>query len=223
LKGRVALAVVPRLTSLLIRGLHATMSVRHVDAHHIDSLNRQGQRYVLAFWHGQLLMMIKSKLTVPITAMISQHRDGELIARTLERFGVSAARGSTTRGGTAALREMIKISSSGVNLAFTPDGPKGPARKAQVGVVLAAQATRLPVMPVAFTAKKKRLMNSWDRFQLPRPFTRAIYLYGEPINIPRNLSSEEVEQWRQHVENVLNELTGRVEEEFDALFARGEK
>lgn len=155
MKDRLTLFAVPRIASLFIRALHATLRIRHVNAEGIDRLNREGKHYVLAFWHGDLLLMIKSKLEVPVTAMISQHRDGELIARTMERFGARASRGSTTRGGGAALKEMIRIGASGSNLAITPDGPKGPRHVAQVGVVLAAQATGLPVMPVAFAAKKK--------------------------------------------------------------------
>lgn len=149
------LALVPRAAALLIRTLHATCRVRHVDDEAIVAMNREQKRYVLALWHGHLLLMIKSRLVTPLTAMISQHRDGELIARTMEYFGVTASRGSTTRGGSGALKEMIRIGGSGSNLAITPDGPKGPPRIAQVGVVLAAQATGLPVMPVAFAAKKK--------------------------------------------------------------------
>lgn len=145
----------PRIASLFIRALHATLRIRHVNGEGIDRLNREGKHYVLAFWHSDILLMIRSKLALPVTAMISQHRDGELIARTMEHFGAFASRGSTTRGGSTALKEMIRIGASGSNLAITPDGPRGPRHVAQIGVVLAAQATGLPVMPVAFAAKKK--------------------------------------------------------------------
>lgn len=149
--------LVPRLASGLIRALYATLSVRHVGSSAIEAMNREGKRYVLAFWHGHLLMMVHSRIARPITVMISQHRDGELIASTMERFGVSAARGSTTRGGLGAMRTMLGLANDGHNLAFTPDGPRGPRRIAQPGVVAAAQMTGYPIIPVAFVAKKKSI------------------------------------------------------------------
>lgn len=131
------------------------MRIRHVDSDGIAELNRRGAKYIIAFWHGDLLMMIYARFSLPLAAMISQHRDGELIAQTMKRFGADSARGSTTRGGRSALREMISLAQGGVNLAITPDGPKGPRHVAQMGVVRAAQITGIPVVPIAFAAKKK--------------------------------------------------------------------
>ena len=156
-KVRLEQAAVPRLASALIRSLHATLRVKHVRSASIDALNRDGKKYVLAFWHGQLLMMVYSRIVRPITVMISQHRDGELIASTMGRFDVTSARGSTTRGGLAAMKGMLQVASQGHNLAFTPDGPKGPRRIVQSGVVVAAQMTGYPIIPVVFTAKKKSI------------------------------------------------------------------
>lgn len=146
---------IPVAASALIRSLRASLRIRHVNAEGIDALNREGKRYIIAFWHGHLLMMIYARFVLPLSAMISQHRDGELIAQTMARFGADASRGSTTRGGLAALRDMIALSAKGSNLAITPDGPKGPRRVAQLGVVTAAQLTGVPVVPIAFVAKKK--------------------------------------------------------------------
>ncbi len=147
--------VIPAAAAALIRFIHATLRVKHVNAGAIDAMNRGSKRYVLAFWHGNLLMMIFSRLVTPLSAIISQHRDGRLIGKTMERFGVVVSYGSTTRGGMAALRNMVKLAGSGFNLAITPDGPKGPRRIAQLGVVTAAQLSGIPVLPVAFAAKKK--------------------------------------------------------------------
>lgn len=146
---------IPFAAASVIRSLKATMRIRHVDSDGIAALNEQGARYIIAFWHGHLLMMIYARFVLPLAAMISQHRDGELIAQTMKRFGADAARGSTTRGGRAALREMITLAQQGVNLAITPDGPKGPRHVAQMGVVRAAQLTGVPVVPISFVAKKK--------------------------------------------------------------------
>ena len=156
-KDRLKLWLVPRLASGLIRTLRRSLRIRHVNVQSLDAMNDAGQRYILAFWHGHLLMMVYTRFVKPITVMISQHRDGEYIASTMGRFGVQSSRGSTTRGGMAAMRDMISLAGSGVNLAITPDGPKGPRRIAQPGVVAAAQLSGLPVVPVVFTAKKKSI------------------------------------------------------------------
>ena len=139
------------LGSLFIRALHATLRIRHVRVENILST----PQYILAFWHAHLLLMLHSRYRRPITVMISQSRDGEYIARVFDHYDVESARGSSTRGGSSALREMIRAARAGRNIVFTPDGPKGPARTVKDGVVVAAQATGLPIVPIAFAAKKK--------------------------------------------------------------------
>jgi lysophospholipid acyltransferase (LPLAT)-like uncharacterized protein len=141
----------PLLGSLFIRGLHATLRVRHVDT---ENLSSQPQS-IIAFWHDHLLMMLHSRYKRPITVLISQSRDGEIIARVFDYYGVESSRGSSTRGGGAALRDLIRSARAGKNIVFTPDGPKGPRRVVKEGVVMAAQATGLPIVPIAFAAKKK--------------------------------------------------------------------
>lgn len=139
------------LASLFIRALHATLRVEHVRVENID----QTPQYILAFWHSHLLLMLHSRYRRPISVMISRSKDGEYIARVFDWYGVDAARGSSTRGGGAALRELLREARDGKNVVFTPDGPKGPARIAKDGVVYAAKATGLPIVPIAFAAKKK--------------------------------------------------------------------
>jgi len=139
------------LASLLIRGLYATLRVRHIRVENIEKT----PQYILAFWHAHLLLMLHSRYRRPISVMISRSKDGEYIARVFDWYGVESARGSSHRGGSAALRELIRAARAGRNIVFTPDGPKGPARIAKDGVVYAAQATGLPIVPIAFAAKKK--------------------------------------------------------------------
>jgi lysophospholipid acyltransferase (LPLAT)-like uncharacterized protein len=143
--------LIPFLGALLIKGLYATLRVRHVRSEKLSSLKQS----IIAFWHAHLLLMLRSRYRKPVLVLISQSRDGELIAGTFKYFGVTSARGSSTRGSTGALREMIRSARAGTNIAFTPDGPKGPPRIAKDGVVYAAQATGLPIVPIAFAAKKK--------------------------------------------------------------------
>lgn len=151
------LLLYPPIARLIMRAIWATLRVRHVFVERIEALNREGRTYVLALWHGHLFLMANARFGKPLTAMISQHRDGELIARTLRPFGIEASRGSSTRGGIGALREIVRISEKGMNIGFTPDGPRGPRHVAQPGVVMAAQLTGKPIMPVVMIAKKKSL------------------------------------------------------------------
>lgn len=164
--------LLPRAGAAFIRVLHATLRVRHVRAHHIDELNAAGKKYIIAFWHSHLLLMLHSRYQRPITVLISQSKDGEIIARVFDHYDVTSARGSATRGGMAAMREMIRVARSGQNIVFTPDGPKGPARVAKDGVVYAAQATGLPIVPIAFAAKKKSYCAPGIAWSCRIPFRR---------------------------------------------------
>lgn len=139
------------VASLFIRALYATLRVRHVNVENIEKT----PQYILAFWHSHLLLMLHSRYRRPISVMISRSKDGEYIARVFDWYGVESARGSSHRGGSAALRDLIRAARAGKNIVFTPDGPKGPARVLKDGVVYAAQATALPIVPIAFAAKKK--------------------------------------------------------------------
>jgi lysophospholipid acyltransferase (LPLAT)-like uncharacterized protein len=145
------LKLVSLIASLFIRALYATLRVDHV---RVENIERTPQ-YILALWHAHLLLMVYAKWRRPISVMISRSKDGEYIARVFDRYGVEAARGSSTRGGGAALRELLREAKAGKNIVFTPDGPKGPARIAKDGVVYAAKMSGLPIVPVAFAAKKK--------------------------------------------------------------------
>ena len=143
--------LLPLLGSWLLRGLYASLRVRHVRQEKIDAT----PQYVLAFWHSHLLLMLHARYRKPISALVSQSRDGEMIARVFDHYGVDSSRGSSTRGGATRLRDLVRRARAGENIAITPDGPRGPARIAKEGVIIAAQATGLPILPVAFAAKKK--------------------------------------------------------------------
>ncbi|HEY2321319.1 MAG TPA: DUF374 domain-containing protein, partial [Thermoanaerobaculia bacterium] len=134
-----------------MRSLHASLRMRHVHAEHLIETPQS----IIAFWHCHLLLMLHTKWHGQATVMISQSKDGEYIARVFKWYGVEAVRGSSTRGGAKALRELIREARAGKNIVFTPDGPKGPPRVVKDGLVAAAKATGLPIVPIAFAAKKK--------------------------------------------------------------------
>lgn len=212
--------LVPFLGAAFIRTLHATLRVRHAGLANIEALNRAGSKYIIAFWHEHLLLMLHSRYARPISVIISQSKDGEIIARVFDYYDVTSARGSSTRGGGAALRELIRVARDGYNLAFTPDGPKGPRRVLKDGVIYAAQATGLPIVPVAFMSANPKRLRSWDRMVVPKPFSRALFVYGEPIVVPRDADAQE---WRLTVEQQMNALADRAETEFASLWSSGER
>lgn len=199
------------LASIIIRLLHATLRVRHVNARVVD----ENPRNIIAFWHAHMLLMLHSKFRYPITVLSSESRDGELAVWAYKTYGVQTVRGSSTRGGKAAMRNVIRRARDGSNLAFTPDGPKGPPREVKDGVIFAAQMTELPIIPVAFGAAKKKLLRSWDRMVVAKPFTRAVFLYGQPIVVGRD---DDAEAMRLRLERELNALAARVENDFESVW-----
>lgn len=173
-----------------IRALAASVRMRfHGDA---EQRRREaaGERMILAFWHRHLLLMPYAYRGRGISVLISRHRDGELIARTVARLGIDSSRGSTTRGGAAGLRELLRKARAGRDLAFTPDGPRGPAGRVQPGVILAAAATGFPIQPVALAASRCRRLASWDRFVVPLPFSTVHFVYGEALAVARHAPIE---------------------------------
>jgi lysophospholipid acyltransferase (LPLAT)-like uncharacterized protein len=161
LPDRLALRLAPPLGSGLIRALRWLMRWRSVNEETVLALGREGRPYLHAFFHDQLLMMTYSYLGKVhgrrLTVLSSRHRDGEYVARVLERFGHLMVRGSTGRGGASGLKEVIRHLRGGLDAAFAVDGPRGPRHRVQIGVVEAARLGRAPIVPVAFAASKKKL------------------------------------------------------------------
>jgi lysophospholipid acyltransferase (LPLAT)-like uncharacterized protein len=150
------LNVLPLVGAWLIRLLGRTLRIRYQGAEVLEDLGRRDQRAIFAFWHGRQLMMPVAYRGPGAYILISRHRDGELIHRIVSRLGFRSVRGSSTRGGAAALHHLIKLGRDRADLVVTPDGPKGPRGVAQPGVVHLAKATGLPIVPVTFSSSKKK-------------------------------------------------------------------
>lgn len=159
------LAVLPPAGAAVIRALGRSMRIETRGQEHVDRLYREGKRVIIAFWHSRQLMMPLTYRGTLAHILISQHQDGEIIARIVERFGFKTVRGSSTRGGMEALRELIRLGRAGVDLVVTPDGPRGPAHVAKMGVIQLARASGLPIVPLAFACSKKNCsrvgIDSW--------------------------------------------------------------
>ncbi len=149
------LSLFPPVGAAVIRALGRSMRIDTRGHEQVDALYRDGRRVIIAFWHARQLMMPLTYRGRQAHILISRHQDGEIIARIVERFGFRAVRGSSTRGGVEALRELIRLGRSGVDLVVTPDGPKGPAQVAKMGVIQLARASGLPIVPLTFGCSKK--------------------------------------------------------------------
>lgn len=171
----------------------------------------QKKRFIFAFWHETLLLPARVYRRTGASVLISQHADGEMIARACESLGMPAVRGSSTRGGIEAVRQIVKLGGKS-HVVVTPDGPRGPRRKVQGGVVYLASKTGLPIVPVGFAFRRCWRMNSWDQFALPVPFTRGVGVLGKPISVPADLNREGMETYRLQVEQAMLELTEMAEE-----------
>jgi lysophospholipid acyltransferase (LPLAT)-like uncharacterized protein len=183
--GGARVAALSLAAAWTIRALRATVRLRHHGDAAVRDWESRGENFILAFWHRHLLLMPYAYRGRRVSVLISRSRDGELIARTVARFGIDASRGSSSRGGAAGLRELFGKAAAGYDLAFTPDGPRGPAGVVQPGVILAAAATGLPVQPVAIAASRCRRLRSWDRFLVPLPLATVHIVYGEALRVER--------------------------------------
>jgi hypothetical protein len=168
----------------------ATLRVERLHFDRYLGLRARGVPVLFVLWHGRMFLSIQAHRGEGIVTMASRSKDGELIARWLERNGYTVVRGSTTRGGGEALRRMVRSVRSGRYAALTVDGPKGPPRIVQPGVVQLARLTGAWILPITSSASRPRFLASWDRYLLPFPFSRGFVAYGEPFPIPREMSDE---------------------------------
>lgn len=175
-------------------------------------LRAEGRPFILAFWHGRLLMIPMAwQRLAPMHMLISGHRDGRIIADAVRYFDIDSIAGSTTRGGSGALRTMMRFLKAGDCVGITPDGPNGPAMRASEGIVAAARIAAIPIVPITYATSRRRILGTWDRFHLPLPFARGIFLWGEPILVPAELDRAGVENWRARVEERMNALTAEAD------------
>jgi lysophospholipid acyltransferase (LPLAT)-like uncharacterized protein len=174
--------------------------------------NRPGfqGRYLYAFWHENILVPAYHYARRDIHVLISEHADGRMIAEACRHLGFRVVRGSATRGGARAVRQMWRRSRS-AHLAITPDGPRGPRRRVQPGVVYLAALTGLPIVPFGIAFTRAWRMNSWDRFAVPCPWSEAVCVTAEPIHVPENVRKDQLEHYRQKVEDAMNAATEAAE------------
>jgi len=203
-RKRAEVAAIATLGYPVVRALTSTWTWKVSGADHVDAITNAGHHPILALWHGRILAATPYFANRGIVAMASENFDGEWIARLLGKFGYGAARGSTSRGGPAALRQLVRdVKAHGV--AFTLDGPRGPAEVAQPGAVWLAKATGQPLLPFHSEAASSWTLKSWDRTQIPKPFTTVAMAIAAPIYVPRDADEQVMEESRARLASSLAE------------------
>ncbi len=207
LKYALLLHLLPPIVYLFLVILRATLTITQVNKEPVDRLWQRGENIIACFWHGRLLAMPFACKGSGAKVLISRHRDGEFIARVIRYFGLGTIRGSYGKRSVSSIREMLAELKDGTDIAITPDGPKGPRYRIKQGIVELARLTQRPIVPVTYSASKKKLFHSWDRFLLPYPFSRIYFLWGDPVYVPRDLRGDDLERKRQEIEGALISLT----------------
>jgi len=193
----------------LIALLGLTLRLRVEGREHLDAVTASGQPFILSVWHGRILPLTWFFRRRGLVVITSQNFDGEWIARIIARFGYGTARGSTSRNARAALHQMVRAIRAGRSTAFTLDGPRGPALEAKPGALWLAGATGAPLLPAHAEAERYWALKSWDRTQIPIPFSRVAVVIGAPLPVPRRLSDDEMEGRRRALESALEALRRR--------------
>ncbi len=200
--------VIAAVGSPIIAALGSTLKWRVDGLHHYDAIVESGRLPIFAFWHGRILAATLFWRDRGIVVITSENFDGEWIARIIERFGYGTSRGSSSRGGVRALVQLKRGMASGKPAAFTLDGPRGPARVAQPGAVWLAGATGNPLLPFHIESSRFWTANSWDRTQIPKPFSSAAIAIGAPIAVA-DTSEDAIESKRRELEASLAALETR--------------
>jgi lysophospholipid acyltransferase (LPLAT)-like uncharacterized protein len=203
-RRRIGGALLELLAPFLLRMLGWTWRVQRVGGRGLDLL-RSDRPWLVAMWHGRMLtlMPVRWHCHRDIGVLVSPSDDGTLAQRALRRFGYRIVRGSLSRGGARAFREMHELLAHGGQLVVTPDGPRGPRHTINVGIAWLARATGAPILPVGVAVDRAWRLRSWDRFTIPKPFARLCVHYGEPVAVAADVSDGELERIAAEVRSTL--------------------
>jgi lysophospholipid acyltransferase (LPLAT)-like uncharacterized protein len=176
--------VVPYLAYAYVSFIGLTTRLTTVRGEIQSGMKAKNRRFIYAFWHQRQVYFTWAHRGVGAAVLVSRSKDGEMIAETMRLSDIGAVRGSSSRGGAAAVRQLMEVLQSGLDIGITPDGPKGPAREVKDGVIFLAQKLGAPIVPVTNALSNKiEFKKAWDRFQVPLPFGRSVVAYGQPIEV----------------------------------------
>ena len=193
-----------------LQALFRTLRIERTGHHHVMEFKRKGMPVIFVFWHGRLLPLIHVHRHAGIVVLVSEHRDGDYLARLLHHFGFGTVRGSSTRGAVRGLKGLIRAAGRGLDLAITPDGPRGPNRELKLGALTAARMTGLPLVPVGVGATSAWRIRSWDELLVPKPFATVRVAYGRPSFVPRHADQAKIDEVIGTLESGLTTLAAQV-------------
>lgn len=211
-RSNAARAVLCWIIALFIRLIWWTNRWQKEGYDHPKACHATRRSYIGAFWHGRLLMMPYGwPRVMPLAMLISPHGDGRLIADAVRHLGVDIIAGSSNRGAGPALRALVRTLQQGSCVAITPDGPDGPAMAATAGAIQLARLSGAPIFPITYATSRRRILASWDRFHLPLPFGRGIFIVDPPIVVPPDANDAAIEVLRSHLETRLRAITAEAD------------
>ena len=208
--------LITKLLVVLIRITGSTTRLKQVNREVLKKALQEYGSVIVATWHQNIYFSIWLLQKQELTALISSSEDGEVISAVFDHFCYKAVRGSTTRGGIPALKQLIKLLKDKTSVAITPDGPLGPAEKIQSGVILLAKYAGVPIIPWCYEARHQWRLKSWDKHKIPKPFSAIVESFGEPFHVPKKLLPEDVPVFCEKLETILKELTLKTAEELSS-------
>ena len=199
---------------LIILFLGKTIFIKQKGQAHLRKIIENRAKLIFVLWHGRISVPIYVHRKEGLAPMISLHADGEMIAQTVYKLGYRPVRGSSTRGGKKAFYDLVKKIKNGTVGVMIPDGPQGPRHHFKSGTLYLAQLSDAYLLPVTFSANRKIVFNSWDKFTIPLPFSKNMILYGKPIKVPNNSSSRVLVKIRASFEQQMIQLELQADEFF---------
>ncbi len=202
-------ALAKKILWLAALALCKTYRVNRHNSSLFENSREHEARSVIAFWHGSMLAgwyVHRPRNGASAAALASQSKDGEILSATLARWGYRMIRGSSRVGGKEAMQMMVDAIAGGCSLCITPDGPTGPRHRMKMGAVRAAQRAQVPLFLVGVAASRKKILNSWDRFEIPLPFSTLSVWYSDPIFVPGDLRDEPLDRFLEATEAQLLEV-----------------
>ncbi|MGA0859047.1 MAG: lysophospholipid acyltransferase family protein [bacterium] len=178
----------------------------------IDELMEKSQPFIICAWHHDIYFSSWLLKDFELTALISSSKDGEYINQILSGFGFGSVRGSSTRGGIGAMKQLVRCLKDGNAVAITPDGPQGPIHKVQEGIVALAKMTGVPIIPWRYEASSCWKLNSWDSHKIPKPITKIKSVFGQPLYVPKSASSSDFGKYCQQLEMLMNDLIPEIKQ-----------
>lgn len=195
-----------RFASFAIRLLIKTLRIKIVNSDAVTDLVREKKNFISAFWHGSMMIGWFLNRNGNAAALVSQSKDGDVLASVLKKWNYNVVRGSSSTGGNDALVTMVLLMRENYSLAITPDGPRGPILKMKAGAVVTAKKSNVPLFLVGIGIKNKFTLKSWDNFEVPKPFSKVVVIYSDPIFIDDKLNYEETNHKIIECEAALNKL-----------------